>query len=120
MNIQEDLSTKLAGMSQVVDSSSLTLSTKQNPGAGAAKSKADSSQKVTPSPSDLGARLNEMNSSLAAIGHELKLHVDEKTQIVQAVITDANNKVVRKIPSDELIKLQASQKKGNVALDKSV
>ena len=118
MNIQDELMNLSTAQSASASAQNLIQSSPRGQGK---KQEQDSSQNLNVSPlSADDSKLEEMNDSLAKIGHSMRLRVDEDTKSVQAEILDSNNKVVRKIPSDELIKLSASLKKGNVALNRSV
>lgn len=75
------------------------------------------------SPDILSQNLGDLKTRLESLGHGLRLEIDPATRKIQALIVDPkNDRVIRKIPSDEALKLAASLRDvdGHAYLDKAV
>jgi flagellar protein FlaG len=63
-----------------------------------------------------------VDSYMASLGVNLKFHIDEKTDTVQVEVRDPDTqKLIRKIPADEMLELAASiEKMVGLFLDKAL
>ena len=63
-----------------------------------------------------------VDSYMSSLGVNLKFHIDEKTDIVQVEVRDPDTqKLIRKIPADEMLELAASiEKMVGLFLDKAL
>jgi flagellar protein FlaG len=73
---------------------------------------ADSGEQEEISLQKLQNLTDAVDSYMSSLGVNLKFHIDEKTDIVQVEVRDPETqKLIRKIPADEMLELAASIEK---------